>query len=201
VEAIKKLPELRESFDTLGELPKASARDIQRRFSKALDRCEQSMNKHRAQEKAQAWTRVLDAGDKIRVYRLSVAQSAPAEESEALMQAAQAFIDAVETWPKGALQVVKSELSKTPSTDLAANELTLHMLCIRAEILTDNDTPAEDQTLRREFQLRRLTQRMGQGATAPDDMNALTLEWIAAGPTPTEAYKALLERFNRCRLK
>lgn len=201
VEAVKKLPALREAFDAVGELPKASARDIQRRFSRAVERVEQAIAKQREHEKAQAWTRVLEAGDKIRLYRLSVAENAAPEQCDSLKQDAQAFIDGVEHWPKGALQAVKNELSKTGSTDFAANELALRTLCIRAEILTDTPTPAEDQSLRREFQLRRLTQRMGQGATAPDDMNALTLEWIAVGPTPTAAHQSLLERFNRCRLK
>jgi len=74
------------------------------------------------------------------------------------------------------------------------------MLCIRAEILTDNPTPPEDQPLRREYQVQRLIQSMGQGIAADEPQLAtMAIEWIGVGPTEEAAYEPLLSRFRRCR--
>jgi hypothetical protein len=76
----------------------------------------------------------------------------------------------------------------------------LRMLCIRAEILTDRPTPAADQPLRRQYQVERLVQSMGQGITADESqLDALALEWLRVGPTEEGTYLPLLERFRRCR--
>ena len=76
------------------------------------------------------------------------------------------------------------------------------MLCIRGEILTDEPTPAEDQSLRREYQVQRLVQHMGRpGEARADDLDALSLEWVRVGPAPAEAHDSLLARFRRCRMK
>ena len=84
--------------------------------------------------------------------------------------------------------------------DLAARETALRMLCVRSEILTDRPTPAEDQALRREYQVQRLVQRMGERNEAnPDELDALALEWVRVGPVPAAAHESLLARFLRCR--
>ena len=76
----------------------------------------------------------------------------------------------------------------------------MRTLCIRAEILTDVATPAEDQGLRREYQVQRLVKGMGQGITADEGhIDDMTLEWIGVGPTEETTYLVLLERFKRCR--
>jgi hypothetical protein len=80
--------------------------------------------------------------------------------------------------------------------------LALRTLCIRAEILTDSQTPAEDHTLRREYQLRRLMESMGQGDTAEKgQLNSLALEWLGVGPTEEQTYMKLAERFKACRTR
>jgi len=67
-------------------------------------------------------------------------------------------------------------------------------------VLTDVPTPPEDQGFRREYQLQRLVHSMGQGVSAdPAQLDALALEWLAAGPVEEEAYTRLLARFERCR--
>ena len=80
-----------------------------------------------------------------------------------------------------------------------AHETALRMLCIRSEILTDTPTPAEDQSLRREYQVQRLVQHMGRRSDTPDDLNAMVLEWVPIGPVPAATYASLLARFRRCR--
>jgi hypothetical protein len=117
-----------------------------------------------------------------------------------LKAAAESYIAGVAKWPKRGLDALRSALTNADDTDLAANELALRMLCIRAELLTDSPTPPEDQTLRREYQMRRLVENMGQGiATHEGQLDALAIEWIGVGPTEESTYQPLLERFRQCR--
>jgi hypothetical protein len=86
------------------------------------------------------------------------------------------------------------------SADTDNHQKALKTLCIRAEILTDQDTPAEDKALRMEYQVSRLQQGFGQNSSANGvSIQDLTLKWIASGSVATDIYKPLLERFNRCR--
>ena len=72
------------------------------------------------------------------------------------------------------------------------------MLCIRSEILKDLPTPAEDQELRREYQMQRLVERMGQGNAGTDDsVESLVLEWSRGGSAPAEVYQSLLTQIPR----
>ena len=147
-----------------------------------------------------SWTDLLDAANRVRAYRVAVARDLDAAEREALKQAAEAYIAAVGQWPKGGLEAVKKALVREDSRDFEVNETVLRTLCIRAEILTDQATPPEDQTLRREYQVQRLIQGMGQGVSADEkQLDAMTIEWIGIGPTEEATYLALLERFKRCR--
>ena len=107
-------------------------------------------------------------------------------------------------WPRDAGAILGQQLSRADAgdvpADVAANEAVLRRLCIRAEVLTDVPTPPEDQGFRREYQLQRLVHSMGQGVSAdPAQLDALALEWLAAGPVEEEAYTRLLARFERCR--
>lgn len=197
IEGTKKLSALSELFAAIGELPKADARALQNRFDRALNQCEKAVAAQRNRDKAQAWNTVLDAGDKIRAYRLAVMQGG---DSESAKQAALTFIEGVAHWPKGALQIVKAELDKPGSSDIAANESALRTLCIRAEILTETATPEADQQLRRNYQLQRLMKGLGQAPSSKqEELNAMVFEWIAVGATTDAVYAELLERFSRCR--
>jgi hypothetical protein len=200
VEGLKTLPALRETFAALGDLPKAQARDVQNRFERALAQCDRKLAEQRARDKARAWDNVVLAGDKLRNYRLAALQSS--DGADALKAEVQTYIDSVQHWPKGALQALKAELSKSSSADLAANETALRTLCVRAEILTGVPTPESDQAFRRNYQMQLLKQTMGQGQSAnKDQLDTMVLEWIAVGPVADDAYAPLLERFNRCRAR
>jgi hypothetical protein len=200
IEGAKKLSALHELFEAVGELPKSDARALQTRFERALAKCEKAVSAQRARDKAQAWNTVLDAGDKIRLYRLAVAQNNATQESA--RQEALAFIDGVSYWPKGAVQVLKNVVAKPGVVDIAANENELRTLCIRAEILTEMPTPEADRAFRRNYQLQRLMKGLGQAPTSKkDELDAMVFEWISIGATSNAVYAELLDRFTRCRLK
>jgi len=59
---------------------------------------------------------------------------------------------------------------------------------------------SEDQALRREYQVQRLIQGMGQGITADStQLDTLALQWLRAGPIEEDTYLRLLDRFKGCR--
>jgi hypothetical protein len=132
-----------------------------------------------------------------------VAQDVASSDREALRQAAEAFIAGVQQWPKGGAQALKEAWTRAHAAadlDAAAHETALRTLCIRSEILTDLPTPPEDQALRRDYQVQRLVQRMGQRSEAKaDELDALALEWVRVGPVSAATHESLLARFLRCR--
>lgn len=198
LEGAKKLPELRVAFDAIEELPRAEARQLQNRFERAFERCHKAVAQQHARDAEQGWTALLDTSNAVRAYRLALVRNGDAAESK---QAAEAQLASPVKWPKRGLETLKNALAQPGNADLAANELALRTLCVRAELLTETPTPDADQTLRREHQVKRLMQSMGQGIKAEEGLDALTLEWLGVGPIEEAAYLQLLERFKACRKK
>lgn len=191
---------LRSAFAALGEFPQADTRGLRKRFDQALDRCEASVARQHARDAERAWGDLFVAANQVRAYRLAAVRGLGAEQIETLKAAAEASITSVQHWPKNGLQALKEALVGECSSDLAENEAALKMLCIRAEILTDLPTPPEDQALRREYQLQRLVQRMGQGGSADEtQLDSLAITWVGVGPVELSTYQPLMERFQRCR--
>ena len=146
---------------------------------------------------------MLEAARHIQAYGWAVAQGAESSDRDSLKQAAETFIAGVQHWPKGGAQALKEAWAKADAAaglDMAAHEKALRMLCIRSEILTERSTPPEDQALRREYQVQRLVERMGQRSDAnTDGLDAMTLEWVRIGPVSAATHESLLARFLRCR--
>lgn len=194
------LGEMRKAFEALGEFPRADTRELRNRFDQGLARCEASIARHHALAAEHAWSDLFEAADHVRAYRLAVAQGADPALADSLKQAAESHIAAVRRWPKSGLDALRQALADDRSTDLAANEAAARLLCVRAEILTDTPTPPEDQALRREYQLQRLVQGMGQRLKADEaQLDSLAIEWVGVGPVEAAVYAPLLQRFRRCR--
>ena len=201
LEETKRLPELRLAFDAIEELPKAQVRPLRDRFERAFERCDRAVAQQHARDAEQGWIGLLDASNHVRAYRLALARQADAAECDASKQAAQDHIANIAArLPKRGQEALKNALSSPSSNDLAANEMALRTLCIRAELATDTPTPAADQTLRREYQVRRLMESMGQGVQSQEgELDTLAIEWLSAGPVEEATFLPLLERFKECR--
>ncbi len=203
LEGTAKIPQWRAAFEALGELPRAGERALRDRFERAINLCQAQLSQQRARDKERSFTHLLEAGRHIQAYAWAVARGAASADREALKQAAESFIAEVQQWPKGGAQALKEAWIKSEAAaglDVASHETALRMLCIRIEILTEKPTPPEDQALRREYQVQRLVERMGQRSEAgADELDALALEWIRVGPVPAAEHESLLERFLRCR--
>ena len=194
------LVELLSAFEALGEFPRADSRELRSRFDRGLDRCEASIARQHARDAERGWSDLFEAANHVRAYRLAVARSLDTSLLDALKEAAETYMASVQRWPKSGLHALKQGISSERSADLAANETALKMLCVRAEMLTDLPTPPADQALRREYQLQRLVQHMGQGAKADEThLDSLAIKWVGVGPVDEAVYQPLLQRFRRCR--
>jgi hypothetical protein len=170
------------------------------RFERALERCEASFAQQKLRDTEQSWSGLLDAGNRVRAYRLALVGNADPAQRDSLRQAAEDYIASVNQWPKGGHEAIRQALASGDGADLAGNEKALRLLCIRAEVLADRPTPSEDQALRREYQVQRLIQSMGQGITADStQLDTLTMQWLRVGPIEESTYLRLLERFKGCR--
>jgi Domain of Unknown Function (DUF349) len=200
LESARNLADLRLAFEAIGEFPRGDARGLRGRFERAFERCEKAVAQQHARDAERSWTDLFDAANRVRAYRLAIARNADLADRELLLRAAQDYLASVGQWPKGGLEAIRYELAKEGDSDIAANELALRKLCIRAEILTDRPTAPEDQPLRREYQVQRLVQSMGQGITADEtQLDTMAIEWLGVGPTDEATYMQLLQRFKRCR--
>jgi Domain of Unknown Function (DUF349) len=201
LQSAERVSELRATFAALGEFPRGVARELHDRFERALQRYEAGLARQNLRDTEQSWCDLLEAANRVRAYRLALVGDADSTGRESLRQAAEESIALVKRWPKGGHETIKRTLASCGDADLAANEQALRLLCVRAEILADRPTPAEDQALRREYQVQRLIRSMGQGITADStQLDTLTIEWLRAGPIEEDLYVRLLERFKGCRL-
>jgi Domain of Unknown Function (DUF349) len=205
LEATAKVAELRTAFDALDEMPRGETRALHARFERALALYETQIAQQHARDAEQSFTNLFEAGRRIQAYEWATVRNAEDFERDALKQAAEAFIASVQHWPKGGLQAVNESLAKAGSgsdPESAAREKALRMLCIRGEIYSEMPTPTEDEALRREYQVQRLMQGMGQGSREDDeDWDAMMLEWIRIGAVAPAVHESLQSRFMRCRAK
>jgi hypothetical protein len=204
LEGVPRIKQLREEFGAVGDLPRAEANEIFRKFDRALERFDAAIAQQRVSAESQRWENLLAASSAVRQVQLAMIESgADSDAVTAQRESARAFIDSVPLWPKGGQQAVENKLATAAASDIAANETALRLLCIRAEILTDITTPAVDQALRRNHQLQSLVQGIGRSSSASprEQMEAMLFEWIAVGATPTSLHDELLGRFQQCWIK
>ena len=200
---VAKIPQWRAAFEALGEMPRADERGLHDRFELALHNCQAALSEQRARDAELSFEHLFEAASCIRAYGRAVAQNADYLERAALKQAAETLIAGVPHWPKGAAAALQEAWVKADATaepGMAANETELRTLCIRSEIAANLPTPPEDQARRRDYQLQRLVQSMGQGRDAlHDEPDDLALVWVRIGPVTAAAHESLLARFLQCR--
>ena len=202
-DAVKRADEICAEFDAL-ELPRGSARDLRQRFSRAADRFGEAVRRQRAAAAQRGWTDAFAAAAHVRAYALALASGRPGADCDVLKTDAAAAVAGLEHAPKAARAALERQLASIEAGalehDLKANEAALRLLCIRAELLANVETPPEDQELRRDYQMQRLVASMGRGERpTTTDLDGLAVEWFAVGPVETGVYEALFARFVRCR--
>jgi len=190
--------ECQKEFRMVGNLPKTAVSALNEKFYNAIKQFDAAVVQQLKVDKAQVWVNLLEAADKIRLSQLAKKD----QEKEDLQQQVKDFMDSVTQWPKHGLEALVGKIALSPLVDAqqqCEHEKILKTLCIRAEILTDRETPTEDKDLRMQYQVSRLQQGFGQNtSTSGVNIQDLTLEWVAVGPVPTKIYHELLNRFQKC---
>ena len=192
-----RVTECKREFSAVGNLPKAAVASINQRFQSAVTAFDNAVTNQIAQAKLQLWDNLFTASAMI-----GLAQTTPDESaSNALLANAQDFMASVEQWPKNGLQALEKKMARGGALDNSEDyQKVLQLLCIRAEILMDQETPPEDKALRMQYQVSRLQQGFGQNSSSNGvSIQDLVIEWIAAGAVKNDIYEPLLERFNHCR--
>ena len=201
LEGTAKIPEWRSAFDALDEMPRTEARGLHDRFERAIDLCRARVAEQQLRDTEQSFTNLFEASRSVNAYERAVLQGTESSDRETLKQSAENFIAGVRQWPKEGLRAIKDSLAQAGSgadVDLSAREKALRLLCVRGEIQSEMSTPAEDEALRREHQVQRLMQGMGQGVSADhEEWNAMALEWIRIGAVAPDLHDSLRERFMR----
>ena len=198
LEANAKVSAWRAAFEALIDLPRNDARALQRRFEQAVGDLETQNTLQRSRDAQKSLTDVFEAIRLARACEWAAMQAAPEAERQSLRQQADEFLAGLKRGPGGTQQALKEVLAKADSaegTDADAREKALRTLCIRCEILNETPTPAEDESLRREYQVQRLKLGLGQGALGSGDWNALLLEWIRVSAIEPARHAALQSRF------
>jgi hypothetical protein len=158
---------------------------------------EAQVAQQRTRDAQKSITDIFEAARKVRACEWAVIQGASDSERQALRLQAEEFFGAMKKGPTGTHQAIKEALAKSDTVtgvDLEARERALRILCIRCEILSDKPTPVEDENLRREFQVQRLMQGLGQGALS-NDWNAMLVEWIRINAVAPDLHDSLQSRF------
>jgi Domain of Unknown Function (DUF349) len=188
----------RAAFEALVDLPRTEARALQRRFEQAIGNLETQGAQQRSRDAQKSLTDVFEAIRLVRACEWAAIQALPDAERQSLRQQADEFLAGLKRGPGGTNQAIKDALAKADSAGLAAadaREKALRTLCIRCEILSETPTPAEDESLRREYQVQRLMQGLGQGALGSGDWNAMLLEWIRVSAIAPALHASLQSRF------
>jgi Domain of Unknown Function (DUF349) len=202
LEGSAKIPEWRIAFDALDEMPRTEARGLHDRFERAIDLCKARVAQQHVRDTEQSFRNLFEASRSVAAHEWAVLRGAESSDRESLKQSAESFIAGVRQWPKEGLKAIKDSLAQSGSSadvDLRVRERALRLLCVRGEIRSEISTPAEDEALRREHQVQRLMQGMGQGVSADaEEWNAMALEWIRIGAVAPNLHDNLRERFVRC---
>jgi Domain of Unknown Function (DUF349) len=202
LEGAAQIPEWRSAFDALDEIPRTEARGLNDRFERAIDLCRARVAQQHVRDMEQSFTNLFEASRSVAAYEWAVLRGAESSDRETLKQSAESFIAGVRQWPKEGLKAIKDSLAQSGSgadVDLGARERALRLLCVRGEIQSEIPTPAEDEALRREHQVQRLMQGMGQGVGADHgEWDGMALEWIRIGAIAPDLHDSLRDRFMRC---
>jgi exonuclease SbcC len=192
-----RVTECKREFSAVGNLPKAAVASINQRFQSAVTAFDTAITNQIAQAKLQLWDNLFTASAMLGLAQTTSDESA----SDALLTKAQDFMASVEQWPKNGYQALEKKMARGSALDRTEDyQKALQLLCIRAEILADQETPPEDKALRMQYQVSRLQQGFGQNSS-PNGVSIqdLVIEWVAAGAVANDIYEPLLERFNHCR--
>jgi exonuclease SbcC len=186
---------IKQAFRELGPLPANADKVTRRNFAQNLEVYDDKVRKELQRAELEAWRTAFAINAAINDCQIDILDNRKDSDNIAeLKDKIQSSIAATARWPDGAQPRIKQKLESDPQGEPESNQKALTLLCIRAEILADVATPAEDKGLRMEYQVNLLKKGLGQATTTSPE--SLVLEWLEVGPVAPDAYQALHQRFE-----
>lgn len=178
-----------------GQLPEKLAEGIQRDYRKACDQFDEGRsriikNKHAQQIEA------LRQKAALCLLQEALGESPPAEKLQEISQQ----WDAIELHDAVlSRRIEKRRNSAQAAIDRAAITAERRMLCLQLEIAMGAPSPAEDKTLRMQYQLEQMNKSgLGQQTeNSAERLEQLELDWLCMPGAEPEQQKELDERFQR----
>lgn len=180
---------------TPGQLPEKLAEGIQRDYRKACDQFDECRSRIIKNKHAQQ-IEMLRQKANLCALQEALGESPPAEK---LQEIAQQW-DAIELHDAVlSRRIEKRRDSAQAAIDRAAIGAERRMLCLQLEIAMGAPSPAEDKTLRMQYQLEQMNKSgLGQQTeNSAERLEQLELDWLCMPGAEPELQKELDERFQR----
>lgn len=192
LDAASSIRDLSDQYYAIGELPRATRAKVSARFRQLQSDLKDKTSSERQHLKDLAWENIFTASDCVREFEW---QTLDKDSAQAALDKAS---ESANGKTKSALQAIEKRFAQPATVEQQAdNTQALKTLCIRAEILTGQETPEEYKAQRMEYQMAQLKQGLGQADK--DSMDAYTQQWLETGAAEQSSYDALWQRFNLCR--
>jgi hypothetical protein len=189
------IAKLKDTFNGL-DLPREKAKALANQFNQTLSEIDSKINAERNSAEIRSWQDLFALSDSLRQCEL--ARLAQSDAAVALSEALVQQLENPPRLPTGGLPVLKQrleQLAAITAEQQTQNTHQLRLLCIRAEILTDRETPEADRALRMNYLMQQLQQGLGK---RDETMEPLVFEWVALGAIDDTVYAPLLQRFMEC---
>lgn len=185
--------ELKTAFRDLGPLPRAKMQAINDEFQKTLKTLDQRQRQARNQARERQRQQLFNAAEAVRAVELA---SLEGSDTTAAREEAEIAMAAVEHWPGDSRAQLTRRLEQAgelTAAKQAENLEAARLLCIRAEILHEQESPEEDRDRRMNYQMQRLQEGLGQ---TDDSVESLLLEWLGLAAIADPDYPQLLARLQ-----
>lgn len=186
------LDQLNSEF-TAVPLPKEKARELSEKFATALSKVQRKIVTERNRAAIQGWQDLFSLSDRMRHYELAVL--AKAGDLEQQRAALRQHLENLPALPEGGADILQQRFVQADqlcAQTQEQNQHALRMLCIRAEILLDQESPAEDRNMRMNYLMQQLQQGLGQHDITTE---SLAYEWVSVAAVNDEIYQPLFIRF------
>jgi len=202
---LTKMQQLQQQFETVGELPKTSFKNLQQRFESAQLNysrcCEQQQQQQQQQQRLQQQDQLRQQAKLCQqLEHFDSSDSNNTRSIETLCQQWQTqqgqesilnprFQNALECCQNDRIET----LQKHSETLLPQRQ----QLCIQLEILLGLESPSEDQARRMQYQVERLNQGLTQNQNNPSSsQQQLEEQWLCLGPLADPKSLQLEQRFQ-----
>jgi exonuclease SbcC len=191
--------QLIQSFEDIGELPDKQRHSFSKTIFNTKKQFEEQVIQTLIQRERQSWQTLFTMAEEINAHQRAALAASDAELHKTIEPQRQTMQDDINQqshWPESGRSAINAKIAQLAQTDTSNEQdrqQSLRLLCIRAEILANTESPALDRQLRMQYQINILAQGMNR---ATDTSNAQALAWIAIGGVEAPVYQTLFERFQ-----